>query len=193
MISGLPGYPRPSISYYYRLGFIRYPAWTNDCRGSSTHSLLMATKHLNFGHITEKTKLVLYVGVPCLILVAVLARILYMIRHIFEIKAKKEYNMVILTDQEVGEQIPNLNIVKSFKRELFFFLLEVVLLLATLVVLCIAAYNLVLESIWIKESLNRKCTEDHLNWIFRYNEDKVDLCGLIVGRSIMFVLVLLFT
>ncbi len=83
MISSLPGYPRPSIAYYYRLGFIRYPAWTNLCRNSDSHNLLIATKHLQFDHITQKTKLIVYVGVPCLILVAVLARILYMIRHIF--------------------------------------------------------------------------------------------------------------
>lgn len=102
MISSLPGYPRPSISYYYRLGFIRHAAWTYSCRTTDSHNLLMATKHLNFIHITEKTKLVLYVGVPCVLLVSILARILYILRHIFEIKAKKEYNMVIMTDQEVG-------------------------------------------------------------------------------------------
>lgn len=64
-------------------------------------------------------------------------------------------------------------------------------MLATLVVLGICAYFLINESIWIKSAFNDKCTEEHLNWIFRYNEDKVDICAFIVARSIMFVLVLM--
>lgn len=73
-----------------------------------------------------------------------------------------------------------------------FFIIELVLILGILVVLCIGAYYLVTESGWIKAVFNMKCTEDHLNWIFRLNEDIVDSCGFMTGRSIMFMLVILF-
>ena len=40
MIKTLPGYPRPSSAYGFRLGFVRYPAWTDSCRRSETHNLV---------------------------------------------------------------------------------------------------------------------------------------------------------
>lgn len=40
MLQQLPGYPRPSIAYVYKLGYIAYPAWTYSCRSSNSHSLL---------------------------------------------------------------------------------------------------------------------------------------------------------
>lgn len=51
--------------------------------------------------------------------------------------------MLILTDFEVGEQIPNLNIVKSFRKELFFFILGLLSLLGALVIVSIGAYEFV--------------------------------------------------
>lgn len=77
--------------------------------------------------------------------------------------------MLILTDFEVGEQIPNLNIVKSFRKELFFFILGLLSLLGALVIVSIGAYEFVAESTWIKQVFIKSCSEDHLNWIFRYN------------------------
>lgn len=116
MLHQLPGYPRPSIAYAYRLGFVRYPAWSYACRVSASHNLNEATRHLQFTHLTDRTRLVLVVGIPCVLIVGVFIRLLHMLRHIFEIRSKREFNMVILTDREVGEQIPNLNIVKSLRK-----------------------------------------------------------------------------
>lgn len=58
--------------------------------------------------------------------------------------------MLVNTDEEVAEQIPNLNIVKTNKRETCFLILELILLFATLAVLVIAAVALLRESLWIK-------------------------------------------
>ncbi len=38
-ISQLPGYPRPSANYDFKLGYIKYPEWTYTCRISSEHNL----------------------------------------------------------------------------------------------------------------------------------------------------------
>ena len=89
LINELPSFPRPSISYIYRLGYISYPAWTHSCRVSEEYSLLEATTHLNFNKVTEKTELVLYVGVPCMLICAIFIRCLYIVRNIFEIRSKK--------------------------------------------------------------------------------------------------------
>ena len=107
-------------------------------------------------------------------MVAILIRFLYIVRYIFEIRSKKEFNLVLNTDEEVAEQIPNLNIVKSPGRELCYFIFEIVLILATLVVLVIAVVTLIRESHWIKDMFTNSCTEDHLNWVFRDYEDRVD-------------------
>ena len=51
MLQELPGYPRPSPSYAYRLGYIRYPAWTYSCRVNATYDMMKAKQHLEFTHI----------------------------------------------------------------------------------------------------------------------------------------------
>lgn len=83
LIEELPGYPKPSPNFAYRLGFIRYPAWTHECRVSETHKIGDAKNHLDFQYIGENIKFLIYVGVPCLIIIAVLLRGYYIIRHIF--------------------------------------------------------------------------------------------------------------
>ena len=76
--------------------------------------------------------------------------------------------MVLNTEEEVAEQIPSLNIVKSFKRELCYFIGEVILILATLFVIILALLTLLSESHWIKDIFIKECAGEHLNWIFRY-------------------------
>ena len=99
--------------------------------------------------------------------------------------------MVLNTEEEVAEQIPSLNIVKSFKKEFCFFILELILILASLFVLIFALLTLFQESHWIKDIFTKECTEDHLNWIFRYYEDRVDRSAYTTGRTIIFVFVIM--
>ena len=62
-------------------------------------------------------------------------------------------------------------------------------MLAVLGVLAAGAWILVDESRWIKDMFTLGCTEEHLNGIFRLYEDKVDGCAAVLGRTLMFVVV----
>lgn len=57
-------------------------------------------------------------------------------------------------------------------------------------VACAGVWALVGESRWIKDMFILGCTEDHLNGIFRLYEDRVDWCSAVLGRVIMFVVVI---
>jgi hypothetical protein len=47
-LNQLPGYPRPSTNYIFKLGYIRYPEWSYTCRTSSNHHLSKATEYILF-------------------------------------------------------------------------------------------------------------------------------------------------
>lgn len=47
-LNQLPGYPRPSTNYVFKLGYIPYPEWSYSCRTSNTHSLNKVTEYLLF-------------------------------------------------------------------------------------------------------------------------------------------------
>ena len=62
---------------------------------------------------------------------------------------------MISTDEEVAEQIPSLNIHKSFNRELIYFFVEIAFILTTLIILSVAVSNLLDDSHWIKEAFTK--------------------------------------
>ena len=61
------------------------------------------------------------VTITCGLLLVVLFRLCFIVRHVVDLKARTSYNALMLTDEQIGEQMPNLDIVKSFKKECLFF------------------------------------------------------------------------
>lgn len=43
-------------------------------------------------------------------------RLFFIIRHVVDLKSRSSYNALMLTDEEIAEQMPNLDILKSFKK-----------------------------------------------------------------------------
>jgi len=58
--------------------------------------------------------------------------------------------MLLNTDREVAEQLPNLNIVKSFCKETFIFVLEIILLCIITFAVIYSLVGFSSESSWIK-------------------------------------------
>ena len=56
------------------------------------------------------------VVVTCALILIFLMRLFYIIRHIVDLKSRSSYNALMLTDDEIAEQIPNLDILRSYKR-----------------------------------------------------------------------------
>ncbi len=67
-----------------------------------------------------------------------------------DLKKKMMYNAVFLTDDEIVEQLPNLNVRRSKPREIFFFIFEQLLRIAVLVIVIFALLKLLSTSVWIK-------------------------------------------
>lgn len=98
MIETLPNYPRPSVDYKYILGFIPYPSWTYQCRTSSAYNLYIATDHILFSNTSNSLNITASVTVPALLVLAVLIRIYFIIRHMVDLKSRKTYNAMMLTE-----------------------------------------------------------------------------------------------
>jgi hypothetical protein len=116
LIKTLPAYPLPSVDYRYILGYISYPAWTYQCRTTSLYNLYRATDHLRFGNASASLRLTLSVTVPAFLVLIVLFRGCFIVRHVVEMKSKKTYNATMLTNDELMEQIPNIDLTKSYKK-----------------------------------------------------------------------------
>lgn len=116
MISTLPAYPMPSVDYKYQLGYIPYPAWTYACRTSSSYNLQIATTHLLFSNVSDSLVVAVSVTIPCMLVFVFLFRLYFIARHVIDLKSRKTYNAMMLTEDEIVEQIPNLDIKKSFKK-----------------------------------------------------------------------------
>lgn len=97
MISTLPNYPKPSVDYKYILGYIPYPSWTYTCRTSSLYNLYIATDHILFNNTYNSINLTLSITIPALIVLVVIFRIYFIIRHLIDIKSRKTYNAIMLT------------------------------------------------------------------------------------------------
>ena len=79
-----------------------------------------------------------------------------------------------MTDREIAEQLPNLNIVKSFGKEFFLFIVEIILTIAVTFAIIYAMLGFSDESVWIKAMFTKGCTDTHLEGIFRKYEVIVD-------------------
>ncbi len=97
-LTQLPGYPRPSTNYVFKLGYIPYPEWSYSCRISHTHNLLAVTDYILFASEYNIVLIMICVAVPCLAVFALLFRLCFMARHVIHLKKKMMYNAVFLTD-----------------------------------------------------------------------------------------------
>ena len=68
----------------------------------------------------------------------------------------------MLSDEEVLEQIPNLDIQKSFKKEFIIFLIENIILIGLFAPVVYSITVLTSESVWIKQIVKYKCTDTYL-------------------------------
>lgn len=116
LIQTLPAYPQPSVDYNFYLGFVRYPSWSYACRTSSTYDLYKTTDKILFKAPKEALLLTLSITVACTLFLAILMRLFFIIRHVVDLKSRSSYNALMLTDEEIAEQMPNLDILKSFKK-----------------------------------------------------------------------------
>jgi len=106
----------PSVDYTYKLGYIPYPTWTHACRASSQYNLYEATDKLEFNKPKQAMQIAVGIVVPCALIMVILIRLFFIIRHIVDLRSRKAYNALMLTDDELAEQMPNLDIAKSYKR-----------------------------------------------------------------------------
>ena len=129
MLQSLPAYPQPSIDYQYVLGYIPYPTWSYPCRNSQEYSLYEATDKILFEDSKKSVVIALSAVIACGLVLVVLFRLFYVIRHIVDLKSRSSYNALMLTEDEIVEQMPNLDIKKSFKKECILFTIELLLIL----------------------------------------------------------------
>jgi hypothetical protein len=111
------------VDYKYTLGYIPYPSWTYSCRTTAQYDLYAATEHLLFENTSNSLNITASVTVPCMLVLVLLLRLYFIIRHVVDLKSRKTYNALMLTEDEITEQIPNLDIKKSFRKEFILFLL----------------------------------------------------------------------
>jgi hypothetical protein len=174
LIQTLPAYPQPSVDYVYRLGYIPYPTWSYACRSNPEYNLYKATDKLMFE--APKQVIVSTVGVvtTCTLILVILLRLFFIIRHIVDLKSKKVYNALMMTEDEIAEQIPNLDLIKSFKKEFCIFLFELLLVLVMAGMIIYSLVILTKESVWIKQVIKYNCTDQYLKQILFYYEDQLD-------------------
>lgn len=97
LITSLPSYPKPSVDYKYLLGYVAYPSWTYQCRISSDYNLYIATDHLLFKTASKSLSLTASITIPCIMVLIILFRIYFIIRHVVDLKSRKTYNAMMLT------------------------------------------------------------------------------------------------
>lgn len=101
-------------------------------------------------------------------------RLYFIIRHIVDLRAKKSYNALMLSEEEVADQIPNLDLIVSYKKECILWGIEVLLILGIAASIIYSIATLTKESLWIKEIIKIKCTDSYLEEIFLYYEHSID-------------------
>lgn len=110
-----------------------------------------------------------FVGIIILVM-----RALYIIRRAIELKTKAKYNALLMTQQQVTQQIPTLNIKKSFGKQFCLFIFEIAMRFAILFALMYGMFSLMDESIWLKGVFSMGCTNTFMNRIFRKYQLQVD-------------------
>ena len=94
----MPAYPQPSVDYTYKLGYIPYPTWTYACRSHSHYNLNTATDTLEFNKVKTSMIVSVSVVVLCALIMVILFRLFFIIRHVVNLKSKTAYNALMLTD-----------------------------------------------------------------------------------------------
>lgn len=191
MITTLPAYPKPSVDYKYLLGYIPYPAWTFSCRNSVKYNLYTTTSHILFENASASMILTVSIAAPCLLVLIVLFRLFYIIRHVVDLKSRSSYNALMLTEDEIVEQLPNVNIKKSYKKEFVLFMIELLLLCAVAGSIIYTILNFTNDSVWIKEIMKLQCTDNFLQNIFLYYEGVMDMNSTML-LEVIFVWAVLF-
>lgn len=97
MINSLPAYPQPSSDYKYLLGYIPYPTWTYQCRSSNDYNLQLATDKILFKNPQDSLFISISIVIPCILVLMVIFRLFFIIRHIVDLKSRKTYNALMLT------------------------------------------------------------------------------------------------
>lgn len=128
---------------------------------------------------------------PCALIIAVLLRIFFIARHLCDIRNKSSFDVLNVDDEQIEEQIPNLAIRKSYRKECVIFVIEIVLLCGMLAVMAYALHALTRDSIWIKDILKHRCTDTHLEQIFTYYENNIDDISYLYTQATVIWFVLL--
>lgn len=162
------------MDYNYILGYIPYPSWTYTCRTTPQYDLYAATDHLLFKNISNSLNITASVTIPCMLVLVLLFRLYFIIRHVVDLKSRKTYNALMLTEDEIIEQMPNLDIKKSFKKEFVLFLLEAALMCGAFGSIIYSIVGATSDSTWIKQIVKYQCTDSYLQDIFLYYEYMID-------------------
>ena len=117
------------MDYTFKLGFIPYPTWTHACRDSALYNLYETTDKLLFVRPTHALVVAVAVVVTCVVILVVILRIFFIVRHVVDLKSRTAYNVLMLTDDEIADQIPTLDIIKSYKKECLIFAVELLLVI----------------------------------------------------------------
>jgi hypothetical protein len=99
LITTLPAYPKPSVDYQYLLGYIPYPSWTYVCRSTPPYDLYTATDHLLFKNVSSSLATTASVTIPCILVLVLLFRLYFIVRHVIDLKSRKTYNALMLTEE----------------------------------------------------------------------------------------------
>ena len=121
--------------------------------------------------------------VACALVLVILMRLIFIIRHIVDLRSRTSYNAVMMTDDEIAEQIPTLDIIKSFKKECCMFVFELLLVMGIAGSIVYSLHVLTNESRWIKEIIQQQCTDQHLEKIFLYYEQKIDYISVLLVEA----------
>lgn len=156
------------------MGYIRYPSWTYACRNSAQFNLVETTNQLQLEDTEEAVKVVTGVVVPCALVLALLLRLFFIVRHLIDIRNKSSFNVLNVDDEQIEEQMPNFEIRHSYNKECAIFILELIFLAAMIGTLSYAVQELTDDSRWIKEILKNQCTDTPLQNVFTYYEDNMD-------------------
>lgn len=94
--------------------------------------------------------------------------------------------MLLMSDEDVVEQIPNLNLIKSSTKQSLLLVTQVILIGGTIYVFIMNTMLFLEESRWIKQSFSLACTDAHLQGIFYLYENLVDNQRFELNRCIFF-------
>jgi hypothetical protein len=100
--------------------------------------------------------------------------------------------MLLMTDQEVSDQLPNINMVKSYCKEVVLFIIELILIVAVMFSIVWLLMGLYEESWWIKETFTKHCTDTHLSGIlYSYEvviDEVIDMFGVVTFMALLLLI-----